>query len=1094
MAERGQRVLVDAEGGKQVVGRVGFRQATSAAEWNTYTIIAAGDRVLHLVNGVPTVDVTDLSPTRMRKGWLGLQLHAGPEMTAEFRRVEIEVLQTDAALARLDQALREAPEPPQLEALNVPPTPEWIWAEGDPADIWVRHRFELPAGARDVRLDASCDNQMTLFLDGQEIGSGDDWASPQRLSLTGMLQAGGAHELTVKCHNEGGPAAFFARLVWTDGQGKVTAHVTGEAGWEVHPRGLADVRMLKEGWQAAKKLGALGCAPWNSLDQDNWWTGEEVQSNGLWVRSGFEVDLLHRTQRSTEGSWVSLANDGHGRLIVSDQGGFGLQRITLQGDTAQVEPLGVPVPGCQGLLVRDDVLYANTGAHGLMRLGYDAASDTWRLLDAGNGAKGEGEHGNHAVLADPANGGVYVIAGNHVNVPERLHHGDATHRWGEDLLLPRQWDANGHAKGRLAPGGWIAKVDGNGRGYRIESFGYRNVYDGAFNEWGDLIVYDADMEWDMGLPWYRPTRFCLASRGSDYGWRSGSGKWPEWYEDSLPALVEVGPGSPTGVVAGTDTRFPAEYQRAIFALDWTFGTIYALHLEAKGAGYAARLEPFVTGAPLPVTDAVVGEDGALYFVTGGRGTQGGLYRVRYTGGEATDKAPLRSAPEGIALRHRLEAQHGSEDAGGLEVAWPYLDSPDRFLRAAARVAVESRPVGLWARRALQETRPQARITAAVALARQGEPQYREALLAQLLSWPLAQMDREQRLGALRAFGLCFLRLGPPSPSERAQVAAHVGGLTGKLSVEERTEVLRLLVYLDAPDAIERGLAWMRNPEPAPQPAWGELITRNADYGGPIARWLADPGPAAEIGYAFFLRNLRYGWSLEQRREYLEFLASARRHPGGNSYTGFLDNLRNEALANMSAAERAALGDLAGANPPVELGFQVTPPKGPARAWTLAQAAAVFEDPAALTGRDFESGRNLFHAVACAACHRFDGMGGAIGPDLTTVRNKFATSDLLESILEPSRVISDQYVASKVTRKDGSQVSGLLVEHPSHLDVYPAAASAEPIVIPRDQVARVERLPISPMPPGLVNALGEEELKDLLAYLLSRGNPKDPMFR
>ncbi len=66
------------------------------------------------------------------------------------------------------------------------------------------------------------------------------------------------------------------------------------------------------------------------------------------------------------------------------------------------------------------------------------------------------------------------------------------------------------------------------------SIGYRNPYDMDFNRDGELFVYDADMEWDMGMPWYRPTRVVHATSGSEFGWRSGSGKWPTYYADSLP--------------------------------------------------------------------------------------------------------------------------------------------------------------------------------------------------------------------------------------------------------------------------------------------------------------------------------------------------------------------------------------------------------------------------------------------------------------------------------------------------------------------------------------------------------------------------------
>ena len=89
----------------------------------------------------------------------------------------------------------------------------------------------------------------------------------------------------------------------------------------------------------------------------------------------------------------------------------------------------------------------------------------------------------------------------------------------------------------------------------------------AFNRAGELFTYDSDMEWDQGSPWYVPTRIVHAISGGDYGWRSGAGRWPAYYADSLPPVLDVGPGSPTGITFGTKAKFPAKYQRALFACD-----------------------------------------------------------------------------------------------------------------------------------------------------------------------------------------------------------------------------------------------------------------------------------------------------------------------------------------------------------------------------------------------------------------------------------------------------------------------------------------------------------------------------------------------
>jgi elongation factor Tu len=128
-----------------------------------------------------------------------------------------------------------------------------------------------------------------------------------------------------------------------------------------------------------------------------------------------------------------------------------------------------------------------------------------------------------------------------------------------------------------------------------------------------MFVYDSDMEWDVGMPWYRPTRVNHATSGSELGWRSGSAIWPACLPDTLPACVDIGPGSPVGVTFGYGAKFPAALQRALFICDWTFGTIYAIHLEPRGSTYAARKEQFLSRTPLPLTDAVVAADAGDFF-------------------------------------------------------------------------------------------------------------------------------------------------------------------------------------------------------------------------------------------------------------------------------------------------------------------------------------------------------------------------------------------------------------------------------------------------------------------------------------------------
>ena len=170
-------------------------------------------------------------------------------------------------------------------------------------------------------------------------------------------------------------------------------------------------------------------------------------------------------------------------------------------------------------------------------------------------------------------------------------------------------------------------------------------------------------------------------------------------------------------------------------------------------------------------------------------------------------------------------------------------------------------------------------------------------------------------------------------------------------------------------------------------------------------------------------------------------------------------------------------------------FPITPPKGPGREWTLPEAVAA-TDTRVLKKADWENGRSLFHAIACGACHRFNGLGGGVGPDLTSVPNKFDTAYLLEAIIHPSKDISDQYGSSVVTLKDGRTVAGLVVEeNEKAVRVYPAEINAPGELIQRADVKSIAQSPVSQMPPGLINSLSEKELRDLTSYIMSGGNPR-----
>lgn len=846
------------------------------------------------------------------------------------------------------------------------------------------------------------------------------------------------------------------------------------------PAGAPRVGAPPQAKGAARKRVASGPAP------------PATPADKLKALQGFRVELVHAVPRDREGSWVSMTIDPKGRLIVSDQYGK-LYRVTpapLGGnpDETKVEAIDVPIGEAHGLLWAFDSLYVvvNRGEKydsGLYRVRDTNGDDTLDRVELLRKIDGGGEHGPHAVVLGPDRKSLYVVAGNATRLPE-LSGSLVPRVWGEDNLIPRMPDGAGFMRDEVAPGGFVCKVDPDGKNWVLVSTGYRNPYDLAFNRDGELFTYDSDMEWDMNLPWYRPTRVCHAVSGSEFGYRNGSGKWPTYYPDSLPPVVDIGPGSPTGVAFGYGAKFPARYQDALYICDWSYGKLYALHLEPDGSTYSARVEEFLQGSPLPLTDLGVNpKDGALYFTVGGRRTTSALYRVVYTGGERTAPAAYPDPGDrSRSVRHKLEAFHGRADRRAVEAAWPYLDHPDRFIRTAARVAVESQDPASWRDRALDETNPWKAIPALLALVRVGatDPVHRRPTDpgpdSALMSRILASLERvrseslseARTLDLLRVYQVLFNRFGPPDPKSAASLIAWLDERYPARGRELNAELARLLVYLGAPTAASKTVALLEKA----------------------------PTQEEQVEFAADLRVLKTGWNDDLRRRYFAWFPKAAGYHGGNSFPGFMRNISDDALAQLSASDRAKLAPILRAKAPATPPLAVPPSRKLVKAWTLDELAPLVEGGLKSGKRDYERGRSLFAAVSCFTCHRFNNEGGGAGPDLSGVSGRFTTRDLLESIVQPSKVISDQYAAVMISTDDGKVVTGRIVNlhgNTIHVNTNMLDPNLQ-VALDRTRVDEMKPSPVSMMPEGLLNTLDRDEVLDLVAYLMAHGDRSNPIFK
>ena len=988
----------------------------------------------------------------------------------------------------------------------------WIWSSKAAADrerASFRKSFDLPAGEiESAQLTVTCDNGATASLNGERALENPDWSQPTTQDVRRFLKAGAANVLTLEAKNEGGPAGLLVRLTVKLKGAKEPLAIESGAGWEAKKQGAGS-------WSAATVIARYGGGPWGQAlagGGRSGGKGKPAAPEGV-IDSlpGFEVEKLYTVPKKEQGSWVAMTTDPEGRLITGDQYG-GLYRVTLEKSEdggVKVEPLETKVKGAHGLCHVFGALYLlkneTGGANGLYRLRDttgDGRYDSEELLRQFHGG---GEHGCHSIVPSPDGKSLHLVFGNHTNIPKELDRSRPAQAWSEDHLLPRLWDANGHARGKLAPGGFIVKTDPDAKEVELVAYGFRNEFDAAFDQNGELFAFDADMEWDMGTPWYRPTRVYHAVSGLDAGWRSGTGKWPTHYPDSLPPAADVGPGSPTGVAMGTGAKFPAKYQRALFINDWTYGTMYAVHLAPEGGGFRGEVEEFVGGRPLPLTDVIIHPgDGAMYFLVGGRRAQSALYRVTYTGGEST--APVAALPMAAEAKLRRELEQLHEHGTGTDAiarALAHLGHPDRHVRHAARVAIERQPPDASARplaSALLDKNPWTAIEAAVALARIGDKAHQPGIFEALGKLDAKTLTRDQRLAWLRAHSLACTRMGEPAAEEKAALAARLAPLFPSGDNLTDRDLAELLIYLGDPGVVGRALAAMATAkDDHADHAIDRVLARNTGYARAVHAAHASRPNLQQFAYLFMLRGAEAGWTPELRRTYFTWFRRAAEWKGGNSLKKFIENIRKEALANIAPeGESKALDEIS--KPAPAKGIAVKPPEGPGRSWTVAGAVEELEGRLGKggkgAGRDFARGKELYIATACASCHRMAGEGGGIGPDLTGSGARYTLNDLLENIVEPSKVISDQYGSVTITGKDGSVIFGRIggeTEKSLQLMTNPFAPESL-IEVPTSEIAKREVLPASMMPPGLINTLNPEELADLVAYLTSGGNPEADVFQ
>ena len=527
---------------------------------------------------------------------------------------------------------------------------QWIWSPDHPpfnapkGECYFRKSFRS-GGTESGRIEIACDNGYELFVNGRLVGSGSDWKTFDVYDIQKLLVPGN-NTIAVHSFNDAEGAAGLIARVTVKQRGNTDQSFSTDGTWRTatnEQRNWQTPRFNDGRWAPALVLGELRkAAPW----KDNYTTGQRQAGARFTAAPNFRVERV--TSPEAAGSLVAMAFNERGEIIASRAGGP-LVRVRDENGDGAPEAVAVyceKVTSCQGILPLNGHVFAvgegpdGTGFYRISDEDSDGVGEAVTTLFKFKGSMGE--HGPHAPLLGP-DGMIYLMIGNHSSTelpfePTSPHH----HYYEGDLLTPKYEDAGGHAVGIKAPCGIVVRTNLQGEFVELVAGGMRNAYDMVFNKQGDLFTWDSDMEWDEGLPWFRPTRVLQLVPGGEYGSRSGWSVWPDYYIDGLPPLSNTGRGSPTGVECYNHHMYPARYHNALFLCDWSLGRIVVARMEPADGTYAARNELFLQGRPLNVTDIAVGPDGWLYFSTGGRDTEGGIYRIVYGG-----RIPPRPKEAGI---------------------------------------------------------------------------------------------------------------------------------------------------------------------------------------------------------------------------------------------------------------------------------------------------------------------------------------------------------------------------------------------------------------------------------------------------------------
>jgi len=949
----------------------------------------------------------------------------------------------------------------------VPPVvgPHWITS---PHSGGVKFFKEFPADApiQQATLKFAADFcQATVSINGTGVLDVAPFCQTQLLDVTNSMRRG-ENTIRVRCSTMTDLSAIALSLDirFVDGTAKT---LMSDDSWDIAPVNLIEqepegrierLAVVDRGLVAPELWGIgrrdISLSAYENYEQWQQSKGEVANQNRpkFWIAPGFEITEL-RVAQPDEGSWIAMAFDPQGRLTVSRED-VGLLRMTLAEDqksVAKVEKIDVQLEECRGLKYAGDVLYANANnSKGLFRLKLDDAGQVSDLVKLREFPGGVGHGRNDLALrinADNEVDWIYSIHGDSVALPSPPIK-DLTSPLRETRWLPPR------------PEGYLIRMSPDDPNEdELWHAGLRNPYGVAGDRLGEMFTFDADNEHDMGTPWYRPNRILHLMRGGDSGYREVTGHLPPRFHDQpdhAPPLFDIGRASPTAVMFGDPLKFPASYRSSMFALDWTYGRVLAVHLFPRGESYRVNAETFLQGRPLNVTDIASGPDGAMYLTTGGRKTQSTLYRVAFVGDSTIDADSRGSEHEVCHLINRRCPEFTptkTSDPVGLYREQIELErmTPDELLRL--------------------DFPSKNNVSHLLRLARTRQAEHVDDLIHRFITAGISNSNLTSQFIWVRIANLCL-------ETSREAVVARRDKLIPEIVAAWKG--LDTRPYSVAPEGnsveLRRRLAYLL----------GELGAEELPaLAGPVL--LASGVQEDQVAGLLALRNQQAGWTPELRRQQFETINSIPLMIGGAGLPPLEKWLREESMKTLSEAQKTELGSLLQPKPPEP--EPLPPPRPLVQKWALSDLAATHAGDA--PRGDAERGRLLFHEALCARCHRVGQRGAAVGPDLTHVSRRFSRRDVLESVLTPSLSVAENYRNETLTTHAGQVHTGRTIPEGDYRSEK-VRLSTDPldttkvVEIDKKEIAEHATATASPMPSGLLDTLTLDQINDLLAFLESGG--------